>query len=493
MFPNFRRLGAGVFLAVLFSSPLLCQTFSGPKNYGSFTYTSQLQTGDFNRDGFADFVGNALIDSGTQSEVVVYMNSGTGTFSTPVALPGTSGAGQVAVGDFNQDGNLDVAFLTASGVGVSYGKGNGSFASPLFYATNGVPDSIAVQDYNGDGKPDIATLSNENDEITILTNTGTYFTSTSFAVPLYYKSQGYSGDAVGGLVAGDFEGTHKQDLAYVDTCTDANCGPQGRIYTLINSGTESFTATLLPDVVSSATQLTAADVDLDGKVDLLVFSEGAGYVAEAYVDYSNGNGSFKQVFIDDFESSYGIPESLVVADFNNDGIEDVAGYTQTDGYGDLDYGFEVFTGKGGRTGFNAPVHFADTASPEGGFATGFIDTNPTKDIALVDSTSFAIYLNTTAYAKDPCAYPTKPGLHNCGPKNGSSGPATIRVLDAYKASVQPAQQIEFWVDGKKVFQEYGDLLSTTVTLSSGEHALSVVGVDATGEYIKSNTTYTVAE
>ena len=485
-----RCCGAGA-VGLLCASSLFSQTFAPVKHYGPFTYTAQMQTGDFNRDGAADFVGLAYINNGTQTEVVVYMNSGTGTFSTPTALAGSTGAGAVAVGDFNQDGNLDIAFLTSQGVGVAHGNGNGTFAGPVFYTTNGVPDSIAVQDYNGDGRPDIATLSDSTHEVTILTNTGSAFTSTSFAAPLYYKSQGYSGDSIANLVAGDFNGNHKQDLAYVDYCTDPGCGPVGRIYTFINSGSGIYTPNLLPDVVNNFTQLTAADVDLDGKVDLVVFSEGAFYSAEAYVDYSNGNGSFTQVFMDDYQSSYGVPQSLVVGDFNNDGIEDVAGYTQTDGYGNPDYGFEIFTGKGGRSGFNPPVHYADTALPEGGFAAGFIDANPTKDIALVDSTSLAIYLNTTPYAKDPCAYTAKPGLHNCGPKNGSTGGATIHVLDAYKAAVQPAQRIEFWVDGKKVFQDYQDLLNTYVTLSVGTHQLSVVGIDATGKYIKSNTTYTV--
>jgi hypothetical protein len=182
-----------------------------------------------------------------------------------------------------------------------------------------------------------------------------------------------------------------------------------------------------------------------------------------------------------------------VGDFNNDAIEDVAGYTDQDLFGNSDYGFDVYTGKGSRTGFNAPVHFADdtTASPRGGFAAGFLDANGTRDIALVDSTSLAIFLNTTSTTKDPCTYPSKTGIHNCSPRNGSSGPAKVHVLDAYKVSAQPAQRIEFWVDGHKVFQEYSDLLNTYVTLSSGAHQLSVVGVDATGKYIKSNTTYTV--
>ncbi|HEY1946600.1 MAG TPA: VCBS repeat-containing protein [Bryobacteraceae bacterium] len=487
--------GAG-FIALLCASPLVSQTFAPPKHYGPFTDSYQLATGDFNRDGAADFVGAANFNNGTQTEVVVYMNSGGGTFGTPSVVSGSVGAGNVAVGDFNQDGNLDIAFTAPnSQVGVAYGNGKGGFGSPHFYSVKGAPNSIAVADYNGDGKADIATLSNSTKEVTVLTNTGTSFTSSSFTVPLYYSSNnsGYPPDNVGSLVSGDFNGNHKQDLAYLDICTDSACGPGlSRIYTLINTGSgSSFTPNLLNDQVSYTAELDAADVDLDGKVDLLVSTAGGG-TAAAFVEYSNGNNSFTQVFFDDYDPGSGQPLHMVVGDFNNDGIEDIAGYTQIAPDGVTVYGFDVYTGKGGRS-FNPAVHIADNTnvSPRGGFAAGFIDQNGTKDIALVDTTGLAIFLNTTSTAKDPCSYLTTVGIHNCGPANGSSGAATIHVLDSYRSSVQPAARIEFWADGKKLFQEYQDFLSTYVTLSKGTHQLSVVGVDATGKYIKSNTTYTV--
>jgi hypothetical protein len=130
-------------------------------------------------------------------------------------------------------------------------------------------------------------------------------------------------------------------------------------------------------------------------------------------------------------------------------------------------------------------------SLRGGFAAGFFDKNGTKDIALVDATGLAVFPNTTSTANDPCAYPTATGLHNCLPANGGSGTSPVHVLDSYKASAQPALRIELWVDGHKVFQEYGDLLNRYVTMAPGTHQLSVVGVDGTGKYVKSNTTFTV--
>jgi len=495
MFPHSRPFLGACSAALLFVSPLRSQTFAPPKNYPPFTDVSQMVVADFNRDGAADVVGSAFYNTTNQTNVVVYMNSGSGTFSAPVAIPGSTGAGYVAVGDFNQDGNLDVAFLYGTTqVGVSYGDGHGNFASPLLYTVNGAADSIVAGDFNNDGKQDIATLSTSSEAVTILTNTGSSFTASSFTVPQYYASNnsGYPPDILSNLVAGDFNGTHITDLAYLDSCADSACGPGlARIYMLTNSGS-SFAPTLLPDQVSGYDELAAADVDLDGKVDLLVSSVGNDYDS-VYVDYSNGGGTFTQVYVNSDLTSFGFPHHLIVGDFNNDGIEDIAGYTDQDLQFNPDYGFDVYTGKGGRAGFNTPVHFADdtTASPRGGFGAGFLDLNGTKDVALIDSTSLAIFLNTTATTQDPCAYPAKSGIHNCSPRNGGSGPAKIHVLDAYKASAQPAQRIEFWVDGKKVFQEYADLLNTYVTLSSGTHQLSVVGVDATGKYVKSNTTYTV--
>jgi hypothetical protein len=495
MYFSARRILEACSAALLLASPLFSQTFAAPKHYPPFTDISQMVAADFNHDGAVDLVGYALINSGTQTEIMVYMNSGTGTFAAPVALPGSTGGGYVAVGDFNQDGNLDVAFLYgATQVAVSYGDGRGNFASPLFYTVNGSADSIVVGDFNNDGKQDIATLSDSTKMVTILTNTGKSFTSSSFAVPLYYSSnnKGYPPDSVSHLVAGDFNGTHITDLAYLDLCQDSACGPGlSKVYTLINSGSGTFAPNLLPDQISGFGELHSADVDLDGKVDLLLSSWDTGSDA-VYVDYSNGNGRFTQVNIST-SYNYGFPHNIVVGDFNNDGVEDVAGYTDQDLYGNPDYGFDVYTGKGGRTGFNTPMHFADnvTASPRGGFAAGFVNQNGTKDIAMIDPTSLAIFLNTTATTKDPCSYPTKTGIHNCGPANGSSGPAKVHILDSYRASAQPALRIEFWSDGHKLFQEYSDRLDTYVTLATGTHQLSVVGVDATGKYIKSNTTYTV--
>ena len=86
--------------------------------------------GDFNNDGFVDVAA-----PGT-SGVWLLTGRGDGTFNAPVlavalAVPT---AGAVAAADFNSDGKLDLAFpTTGSGFAVAFGNGNGTFQSPLSF------------------------------------------------------------------------------------------------------------------------------------------------------------------------------------------------------------------------------------------------------------------------------------------------------------------------------------------------------------------------
>ena len=270
--------------------------------------------GDFNRDSAADLVGVTNLNGGTQIDF--YLNNGSGAFGTPRAVPRTSGALQAQVGDFNQDGNLDFAFIVNNRVGVCYGNGKGGFAAPVFHNVNGIADSMAVGDFNLDGKPDLAVLSDSTRTVTILTNTGSTFSSYHFSVPLYYSSHnaGYAPDNVSSLVTGEINGVHRFDLAYLDACAESSCGPGlSRIYELKNNGDNSFTPYLLNDVVSGIVQLFSADVDLDGKVDLLVASNTGGYGDAVLVEYSNGNGSFAPVYADDSNINAGVPLTLGLA------------------------------------------------------------------------------------------------------------------------------------------------------------------------------------
>jgi uncharacterized protein (DUF2141 family) len=136
---------------------------------------------DVNHDGKPDLIE---VDPGSgdpsSGMLMVFLNSGDGTFSTPPTLftSGCVNPFSVAIADFNGDGNLDVVigdFNGGSGhqVAVLLGDGHGAFGAPTLYinaADSGALD-VSVGDFNGDGKLDIAMVNRQTRTFGVLMNT----------------------------------------------------------------------------------------------------------------------------------------------------------------------------------------------------------------------------------------------------------------------------------------------------------------------------------
>ncbi|HEV2418757.1 MAG TPA: choice-of-anchor D domain-containing protein, partial [Terriglobia bacterium] len=127
-------------------------TFAGPATYPvAFTGTNNpilgFTVGDFNGDGNPDLA------VGGKPGLAVLPGTGTGSFGAPIYST-ISGAGfQTAVaGDFNNDGKIDLA---ASGV-LYLGKGDGTFTQSTAFLA-GVAGFLTSADFNSDGVPDLAT------------------------------------------------------------------------------------------------------------------------------------------------------------------------------------------------------------------------------------------------------------------------------------------------------------------------------------------------
>src|SRR5262249_15672987 len=126
----------------------------------------------------------------------------------------SSGPGSVAVGDFNNDGRIDIAvanFLT-NNVGILLGYGNGNFSSQTAYPTgiNSYTYWLAVGDFNNDGRSDIAVFNYGTNNVGILVGKGDGRLSSQITYPTSIGSNPVS------ITVDDFNNDNRLDIAVVN-------------------------------------------------------------------------------------------------------------------------------------------------------------------------------------------------------------------------------------------------------------------------------------
>ena len=142
--------------------------------FSSFTGDGGMAAADFNHDGLIDLAVVSRISIVPGSfELGIFLGDGAGGFSpapgSPYDFSSFAGATQldsIAYGDFDGDGNLDLAIgggssgLSFRGVRILTGNGQGRFAlanSAFFYVPTDQVRNVVVSDFNSDGKTDLAT------------------------------------------------------------------------------------------------------------------------------------------------------------------------------------------------------------------------------------------------------------------------------------------------------------------------------------------------
>jgi hypothetical protein len=125
--------------------------------------------GDFNGDGQLD-LAVANYGDGTVS---IRLGDGTGGFNGATNVPVGSGPYGVGLGDFNGDGHLDLAVAnsTTNTVSIRLGNGQGGFAVQPDVPVGTLPLSVAVADFNSDGKPDLGVAIYSGNSVSVLLNT----------------------------------------------------------------------------------------------------------------------------------------------------------------------------------------------------------------------------------------------------------------------------------------------------------------------------------
>jgi hypothetical protein len=187
------------------------------------TYPRFIAVGDFNGDGNLDL---AVADfNGT---VWVVLGNGDGTFGTAKSYTlGSADSGEysVAVGDFNADGYLDLAVTTGNGVDVLLGNGDGTFKSPVNYSVGTTPFWVAVGDFNADGHLDLAVATGNGVDVLLGNGDGTFKSPVNYA----------AGGEPFSVAVGDFNNDGNLDLAVAD-------GYPSAVSVLLGNGNGTFQA-----------------------------------------------------------------------------------------------------------------------------------------------------------------------------------------------------------------------------------------------------------
>jgi hypothetical protein len=201
----------------------------------------QIAVGDFNNDGVPDLI--TLDSSANSNGWGIMLGNGDGTFQTVAAI-GTSGSygsvGSIVTGDFNKDGNLDFA---------------------VTFADDGANQYLQIYLGNGAGG------------FTIKGATST------LGSPYSARSNG--------LVAADLRGNGDLDLITIDTGYQSGTGG---IMVLLGNGDGTFQAPK-EMAVNYPTSIAAADLNHDGRIDLVVGSTQSS--DGIYTLFGNGNGTFQ--------------------------------------------------------------------------------------------------------------------------------------------------------------------------------------------------------
>lgn len=334
-------------------------TILADPDFGGPVY--DIATADVNNDGDLDLVS---VNNGSSS-VSVLLGNGDGTFQAAQSFATGAEPRQLAVADFDNDGNFDVATANVSNFSVLLGNGNGTFQAPLNSSTTNYSWlSITAGELNNDGNADlILGLEYEYGFCALRTLTGNGDGTFSLAyeywgddgqIPAFpalatndINEDGWNdivlahGPGMGvSIWQGNGDGTlvplawepagfyHSGDVTIVDFNADGHLDlagvygteiVQGYAGVVLGNGDGTFGAVQsYPTADYGSHHVGAADVDGDGVLDLVTLNVNDGSIG---VLMGNGTGGFGTVQNFAIGST---PGAFILGDFEGDGFPDAA-------------------------------------------------------------------------------------------------------------------------------------------------------------------------
>jgi hypothetical protein len=342
--------------------------------------------GDVNNDRRPDLVATSSSDR----RVAVLLGQGDGGFALPAAgvMEVPENPHEIAVGDLNRDGNLDIALASHESYNVVllHGDGRGGFRpaanSPLAMKDGRQPHThgLGIADFNADGNSDLVTVnSNDDNDVAVALGDGrggfTRAGGSPFAV----------GPAPYPMALGDLDSDGRMDIVVTSTGLSRTSGAAAaaeRLTALFGDGRGGFKRSAIPVKTARTWYAAFGDLNGDGKQDLVTT-----HTEDRLLSVLLGDGRGKFTELPNSPLDLGEKAWYVaVADLNHDRHADVVAAADT--------GLRVMLGDG-RGGFTpAPGSPFATGKGTWRLAVGDVNADGKADVAAsnLESRSVAVFL-----------------------------------------------------------------------------------------------------
>jgi hypothetical protein len=342
-------------------------SFSGPTQFPTGLRPDGIASGDFDGDGDTDMA--VTVDS--PDRISVYFNQG-GTFGAPTNYQTGSGTGPSAIiaRDLDGDTDLDLAFTlhNANQARTLMNQGNGTFTPGFTAATGSNPIDIEAGSFGGDSRVDLATCNRDGNSVTVLIANGAGYSATSVATQAEPRQ----------IAAADFDADGDTDLFATNHDSRSISFLKNNAGVFVNAASFGVHPSTRPEGVA------AGDLDGDGDVDLAVAlsDDLISYIA---VFANLGNGTMAAPV--NFNTGGQDTDSVALADFDADGDLDAA----LSSNGSHTVSFMANNGSGA---YGSPLVLGAGTYPEWVQVLD-IDADGSLDVAVAnrDSNNLSFYLN----------------------------------------------------------------------------------------------------
>ncbi len=415
---------------------------------GSNNGPQGVATGDFDNDGKTDVAIMKFVVSGSNSGILVYRNTSTGTavtFDVPVELVG--GYNSITTGDMDGDGKLDI--VLSGGTSIRFFR-NISVPGAVSFSLNhsiteaNPPSAMCIADFDGDGKADLMGSRYWSESGSKMYRNQSEPGAMKFATPVLLNNT----TAERNILPVDMDGDKKPDLVI---------GGLGVMKNNCTLGNFSF-APPVPFGTFTHSHIAYGDMDGDGKTDIISGDMNGSTVAVIKNISTTGSLSFAAPV--QFVAS-STPSGIAISDLDGDGRLDITA-------GLINYSITVFknTSTPGNISFAPQQQYnAGSYGGENMVAAGDLNSDGKADVIVTSELlrSFSVHINDVK---------PEPFIQAFSPTSGVSG-TTVTITGTNFTGTSAVS--------------FGGVPASSFVVNSPGTITAVVGTGASGGVSVTNT------